>query len=1474
MAVVITTTIQTRFTTYTEIGTANLAGVLPLAVAVRANLTAYTDDAVPIPYPSHRIHFVWDFGDNTETAESLIEPLENGTIKTNQQIGRIASHVYRNPGDYTVTLRSFYFQESTMSWIEGTPSTTTIRVRQPSQVEWWDELYVDPNQTVSDETGTLDHPFRTLAQLRAALSNRRNVAIYLAAGSDLSPAADEDVLTLQDNVGVRLQKYVPLGSTIVTSPRLMLHSSANTRAVVRIVPSKAANQQSEVQQFWLTSATGGSYTITFKGDTTLAIQYNDNAATVQARLEALTAIGSGNVTVSGSGTSGSPFVVTFGSSLANLAQPLLAFTSTLTPTATATITLVRTQSGNSNTNVVQDVMITDIDLDGNNTVGSRGISVSHPGGNEGRLIDFWFRNGQIVNTRGYCVYSPAVLESGGSESTEGFGLWKSRFTHTAASSSGDNLLLAATKHLHVVGCTARGGNGSSANDYTLHVPQFTNTLQQYMNIRWNGFIAPGSGTNQKKAALFFEAGCSDVLVFANNIASHRNGIIIDKTSADPVAWPIDFIIDSNAINNMGISAGDEARGLVLSRVTQVSVRNNRFYENGFDQTTTVGADIDIPDIVTDPTSEPIFIEHNSFSRSYARCGSPLLKIDDYRYLQVFNNAMLYGGIPNGSNGDRTLIWVTQASYATTDRNEVQKLQYAGAAPTSGTFRLNYGVVAPTQTAALDFDATPSEIVTALESLGDIGVGDVAVTADSATGPWYVTFQNALANTDVASITISNDTTGSNLQQATVVNGSSGRVFFDGNVTYAPNLIRSGIEKPFRIGTTFLPFSSTTLTDATWQNIGSTLGAPVAFDALGSYMNPEFRNPDAGNFKYDSTDPLIDFCSDAALRRGTRFDYRGATRSAVPDAGAYEYDAATSGAYNYQPTPITDLPVAGAWNYRDGDVRHLEAGEPVLVTDNPETDRDGRPHRHLAHRDNLIGAALDAVLQDVNTTFCSNPQDGSSFSSAHTSIESFMRVAHNPDGTIRLDAIDLSGLNFLRLDGGNYMLANLDVGDNRLINVAAATQNNDAPRLDQVVRRIGDTMTGTLTMSNAAQIDMGGSQIKNMAAGSAGTDGVNVDQAVKRAGDTVLGTISFIGGGTQVLSMGNHKITTLAAGTVATDAVRYDQVLLLSGGTVTGLVTFNSGINLNGQRIQNVGAAVAAADATRRDQVLLLSGGTMTGAINMGGNAISNIAAAALGSTAVPQFGQCISTGYSDTKAGILTFREHNWINSGVLGTNGHDDYVPHTSVPAQWGNAFPGDGYGICMNAVPTEYIFVPGDDPTLPYFDGHYIRYGPSHPTNPNQILNPNPITQATGNAVYGLAYPTKGHDAANKQYVDDLRRLPEIESFSEQFNSNETSDPGGFGLALPYTLSNLKPGRWMVFVHGTLESSRGSGDNYISSVTVNSVARYTRVLNYPDGAAPITFSMIVTITDGGGGTGSCTINSASSVGRISAWSGFRVGD
>jgi hypothetical protein len=81
-------------------------------------------------------------------------------------------------------------------------------------------------------------------------------------------------------------------------------------------------------------------------------------------------------------------------------------------------------------------------------------------------------------------------------------------------------------------------------------------------------------------------------------------------------------------------------------------------------------------------------------------------------------------------------------------------------PSGGTFTLTYD---GQTTGLLDFAATPAAVQAALEALSNIGVGDVVVTGVA--GKYYkVTFQGALANTDVAEITGD----GSQLTPASVV----------------------------------------------------------------------------------------------------------------------------------------------------------------------------------------------------------------------------------------------------------------------------------------------------------------------------------------------------------------------------------------------------------------------------------------------------------------------------------------------------------------------------------------------------------------------------------------------------------------------------------------------------------------------------------------------------------------------------------
>jgi hypothetical protein len=99
----------------------------------------------------------------------------------------------------------------------------------------------------------------------------------------------------------------------------------------------------EVQTVTITGTpTGGTFSLTFNGQTASAIAYNAIASAVQTALQALSNIGSGNVTVTGGPGPATPYVVTFVGSLAgtNVAAMTAAgsFTGGTTPAIAVTTT--------------------------------------------------------------------------------------------------------------------------------------------------------------------------------------------------------------------------------------------------------------------------------------------------------------------------------------------------------------------------------------------------------------------------------------------------------------------------------------------------------------------------------------------------------------------------------------------------------------------------------------------------------------------------------------------------------------------------------------------------------------------------------------------------------------------------------------------------------------------------------------------------------------------------------------------------------------------------------------------------------------------------------------------------------------------------------------------------------------------------------------------------------------------------------
>lgn len=102
--------------------------------------------------------------------------------------------------------------------------------------------------------------------------------------------------------------------------------------------------KNEIQDVTISgSPTGGTFTLTYSGQTTAAIAYNATAATVQTELEALSNIGVGDVAVTGA--AGGPWTVTFQGALGATDVAQMTATSSLTGGTTPGVTVATTQQG-------------------------------------------------------------------------------------------------------------------------------------------------------------------------------------------------------------------------------------------------------------------------------------------------------------------------------------------------------------------------------------------------------------------------------------------------------------------------------------------------------------------------------------------------------------------------------------------------------------------------------------------------------------------------------------------------------------------------------------------------------------------------------------------------------------------------------------------------------------------------------------------------------------------------------------------------------------------------------------------------------------------------------------------------------------------------------------------------------------------------------------------------------------------------
>ena len=184
------------------------------------------------------------------------------------------------------------------------------------------------------EAGVFGVSITPVAQERAMLAQiidgDNRVSIYLP---KVSLLADDDV-----EVDVEQFLAFPVRATIlgITGENLM-----------EWLDDALGGLDNEVQTITITgSPTGGTYTLTFDGETTSAIPYNATAVQVQTALRALDNIGSADVTCAGGPHPGTAITATFGGNLAgvNVAE-MTADDSLLTGGTSPAVTVTTTTPG-------------------------------------------------------------------------------------------------------------------------------------------------------------------------------------------------------------------------------------------------------------------------------------------------------------------------------------------------------------------------------------------------------------------------------------------------------------------------------------------------------------------------------------------------------------------------------------------------------------------------------------------------------------------------------------------------------------------------------------------------------------------------------------------------------------------------------------------------------------------------------------------------------------------------------------------------------------------------------------------------------------------------------------------------------------------------------------------------------------------------------------------------------------------------
>jgi hypothetical protein len=192
--------------------------------------------------------------------------------------------------------------------------------------------------TMDGQTTTAVSANVTADQMAAALSALSNVGDTFFQGVSVTKSGNVFTITFADVEGSANQTQLTASN---------YGSSATSGHLCEVTHVQATAAVNEVQRVAIEgTATGGTFTLTYSGQTTAGIAWNASTSAVTSALEALSNIGTGDVTVSGSPGA---WLVEFTGALAGNDRPLMTATSSLTGSTANNLT-VSTTTANSGPN--------------------------------------------------------------------------------------------------------------------------------------------------------------------------------------------------------------------------------------------------------------------------------------------------------------------------------------------------------------------------------------------------------------------------------------------------------------------------------------------------------------------------------------------------------------------------------------------------------------------------------------------------------------------------------------------------------------------------------------------------------------------------------------------------------------------------------------------------------------------------------------------------------------------------------------------------------------------------------------------------------------------------------------------------------------------------------------------------------------------------------------------------------------------